>query len=93
MAFSKANGDFVAQYRLAGGDEAWRNLRDLVVLPATDATTAPTLWWISANGLHSATLEAVPDEPAPSPSASASASPEATPAATPTKKPRKTPKP
>ncbi|MEW6224318.1 MAG: hypothetical protein AB1627_06785 [Chloroflexota bacterium] len=93
VAFSKANGDFVAQYRLAGGDEAWRNLRDLVVLPATDATTAPTLWWISANGLHSASLEAVPDEPAPSPSASASASPEATPAPTPTKKPRKTPKP
>ena len=93
VAFSKASGDYVAQYRLAGGDDAWRGLKDMVVLPATDETTAPTLWWISSTGLHVASLEAVPDEAAPSPSASASASPEATPAPTPTKKPRKTPKP
>jgi hypothetical protein len=93
VAFGKASGDYVAQYRLAGGDDAWRGLRDMLVLPATDATAAPTLWWISSTGLHAASLEAVPDEPAPSPSASASASPEATPAPSPTKKPRRTPKP
>ena len=89
VAFNKVDGTYLAQYRLAGGDESWRDLRDIVVLPATDDTTAPVLWWISSTGLHSANLAAVPDEPAPS----ASASPEPTPVASPTKKPRRTPKP
>ncbi len=89
VAFNKSDGEYIAQYRLAAGDDAWAGLRGMVVLPAADAEAPSTMWWISDTGLHSAVLEAVPDAPPPTPSpdASPSADPEAT------KKPAKTPKP
>jgi hypothetical protein len=91
VAFDKADGRYIAQYRLAGGDDAWEDLRGFVVLPSADAESPPTLWWISSTGLHTATLEAVPDVPVASPTAPAS--PQASPEASPTRKPAKTPKP
>jgi hypothetical protein len=85
VAFNKSDGEYIAQYRLAGGDEAWAGLRGMIVLPAADAEAPSTMWWISETGLHSAVLEAVPDEPQPT------ASPDASPAADP-EKPTNTPK-
>jgi hypothetical protein len=87
VAFNKADGEYIEQYRLAGGDDAWAGLRGMVVLPAADAEAPSTMWWISDTGLHSALLEAVPDElPTPSPDASPTTDPENTP------KPTRTPK-
>jgi hypothetical protein len=79
VAIDKNKGTYVEQYRLAGGNPAWEDLRDLLVLPP-QATDAPaTLWWLSARGLHQVLLEKVPDVPddtaSPSPSGSPSASP------------------
>jgi hypothetical protein len=92
VAFDKADGKYVEQYQLADGDQGWRDLRDMVVLPGADDEAPATVWWISSSGLHSAVLtraEGPAATPTPSPSASA------TPAPKPTKtpKPKKTPKP
>ena len=70
VAFNKSDGEYIEQYRLAGGDEAWSDLHGFAVLPAADADAPSTMWWISETGLHSALLEAVPDvPPTPSPAA------------------------
>jgi hypothetical protein len=90
VAFSKANGSYVAQYRPVTGADTWADLRGMVVLPPADTTAPSTMWWISSTGLHSSILEAAPE---PSASPSASATPEATPSPSPTRKPGKTPKP
>jgi hypothetical protein len=91
VAFDKADGAYVAQYQLAGDDEAWAGLKGMTVLPAPDETAPATLWWISGTGLHSAPLEAVPDGSSASPSPSVE--PSTTPKPTRTPKPSKTPKP
>ena len=70
VAFNKADGSYVAQYRPAGDANPWTDLRGMVVLPGPDATAPATLWWISATELHSALLEAAPDGASPSPGAS-----------------------
>ena len=88
VAFNKADGAYIAQYQLAGGDAAWVSLKGMTVLPAPDETSPATLWWISGTGLHSAPLEEAPDASAASPSPSASPSDEPSP----TPKPSKTPK-
>ena len=65
----------------------------MVVTPGVDDAPGSVLW-ISADGLHQATLEAVPDEarqPVASPSAAPSASPKATTKPKPTPKPTKKP--
>ena len=81
VAFSKADGSYVAQYRLAGGDTGWNDLQGMVVLPGADTTAPATLWWISGTGLHTATLAPAEDGGAsPGPSGSAPASPSASPA-------------
>jgi hypothetical protein len=91
VAFSKATGDYVAQYRPAAGSAPWTDLRGMVVLPGADDSAPATLWWISSTGLYSAVLEsALPDG---GPSASPGASPEATPEASPGASPRRTAKP
>jgi len=84
VAFNKGSGDFEAQYLLAGRDDAWADLKDMVVLPGADTDAPATVWWISRNALHSAVLVAA-EAPVATP----------TPAATPTKapKPTRTPKP
>jgi hypothetical protein len=81
VAFSKATGDYIAQYRPAAGTEPWTDLRGMVVLPGLDDSAPTTLWWISATGLHSSVLEpAAPDGgPSASPGASASPSTDASP--------------
>jgi outer membrane protein assembly factor BamB len=94
VAFSKADGRYLAQYQLAGGASAWAGLKGMTVLVAPDETVAPTLWWISATGLQTVTLEAVPDGSgaSPAPSASPSGQPSSAPSAG-TAKPAKTAKP
>jgi hypothetical protein len=86
VAFNKADGKYLEQYRPAGGDDAWEDLRGFTVLPAAEADAPATMWWISGTGLHSTLLEAVADV-LPSPSPSGEASPDTTPKATKTPKP------
>ncbi len=71
VAFSKANGSYIAQYRPADGEEPWTDLLGMVVLPGADPTTPPTMWWISSTGLHTTTLEDATATATPSPAASA----------------------
>ncbi len=87
VAFSKSDGSYIAQYRPAAGEEPWTDLLGMVVLPGVDPTSPATMWWISATGLHTTTLEDA--GAAPSPSASTEASPTAAPTKTtkPTTKP------
>jgi serine/threonine protein phosphatase PrpC len=92
IAFNKLDGAYLGQYQLAGGDDAWAGLVDMVVRPPVEEDGPATMWWISATGLHSAVLEAAlpgggasPTPPAESPSAPAPVAP--------TKVPAKTPKP
>jgi hypothetical protein len=85
VAFNKADGKYLEQYR-PSGDDAWDDLRGFVVLPAPEADAPSTMWWISSTGLHSSLLEAVSDSTA-SPAPSEQASPDATPKATKTPKP------
>jgi hypothetical protein len=88
VAFSKGDGDYVAQYVLADGDRGWSELRDLVVLPGADDESPATAWWISGNALHSAVLQQA-EGPAPT----ATPTPTEEPTPDPTRKPRKTPRP
>jgi hypothetical protein len=92
VAFDKASGDYVAQFRLVGDNPGWKDLQGMVIMPGADAETPATMWWIDSKGLYAATLvEASEPLPTASPSASPTAEPTATPK--PTKKPKKTPKP
>ena len=50
LAFDKSSGDYVAQYRLAGGRPDWNDLRGLYVIPGVDEAPA-TLVWLAA-GQH-----------------------------------------
>jgi hypothetical protein len=87
IEYEKASGDYVGQYRLAGDDEGWKDLRGLYVMPGVDEGP-PTVFWISATALHQALLEPVTDGGAspsgsPGPSSSASARPSTEPTAAP----------
>jgi outer membrane protein assembly factor BamB len=76
IAFNKSDGSYIEQYRLNGGDAALQGLRGLFVVPGADEKPA-TLYWISADVLHVATLAAAPAPAAsPSPGASGAASPD-----------------
>jgi serine/threonine protein phosphatase PrpC len=90
VAFAKADGVYIAQYRPADGVEAWTGLVDFLVLPP-GADAAPTAWWIDPTGLHTSLLLAVPTGPGASPSPTPE--PTASPVPTKTPKPGKTPKP
>jgi hypothetical protein len=62
VALTKANGNYVEQYRLAGGDPGWADLRGWYVDPGLEG--APdTLVWISRTAVHRAVLEAAPGTP------------------------------
>ena len=63
VAFNKSDGAYVAQYQLAGGDDAWAGLTGMTVMVSPDETVPPTMWWISATGLHTVTLAAAPGGP------------------------------
>ena len=50
VAFNKANGKYIEQYRPAGDANAWEDLQGFVVLPAPDAEAPSSMWWISLDG-------------------------------------------
>lgn len=75
VAFEKDEGDYIAQYRLAGGAGGWADLRAFLVTPGVEETDPATVWWLSRNALHGVSLERVADRPpraTPSPGGSAS---------------------
>jgi hypothetical protein len=80
VAYEKATGAYVEQYRLAGGDPAWRDLRGMAVVAGSD-DVPDTIIWIDRTRLVSSLLEGVPDRPAatprPSPNESVVPSPSA----------------
>jgi len=58
IAFDKVDGRFRAQYRLAGGDPGFQDVRGMYILPG--ASDQPdTLVWASANALHEVILEPI----------------------------------
>ncbi len=69
LAWSQADGSYVAQYRLAEG-EGWKDLRGMYVIPGVEEAPA-TLVWLSADGVHQAVLTQAEETPA-APGASAS---------------------
>ena len=82
IAISKGDGHYIAQYRLADGADGWEDMRGFYVAPPGDDPEAPpVIVWISRDGVHQATLEAVTDEPgaSPGPSAGTSAAPSSAP--------------
>jgi hypothetical protein len=75
IALNKVDGSYIEQYRLVGGNAALQDLRGLYVVPGADDKPA-VLYWISADGLHTATLVAAPRSAAsPTPGASKSPAP------------------
>ncbi len=85
IEYEKATGNYVAQYRLAGDDDGWQDLRSFYVVPGIESGP-PTLVWLSASAVHQALLEAVPEgtaAPSASPGASGSARPSTKPSASP----------
>lgn len=81
IAYDKATGDYVAQYRLAEGD-GWEDLRAMYIIAGVE-DQPDSIVWISADTVHQALLQAPPDadggaSPAPS-AAAGSPSPDAEP--------------
>jgi len=74
VAFDKAKGTFIEQYRLAGGNPGWQDVRGMYVVLGAGAEAPATLLWATKDGVFSAVLEAVPD---PGPGASGSPAPSA----------------
>lgn len=72
VAFFKASGEYVEQYRLAGGVEDWADARGWYVEPGI-ADAPDTIVWITARALRRALLEPVTSEPGPIGSASPAA--------------------
>ena len=63
IAFSKLNGTYLQQFRLAGGAEGWADLRGWYVEPGVGGEP-DTLVWISKGAVHRAILEATTTAPA-----------------------------
>jgi len=77
LAFDKADGDFVAQYRLPAADDSWEGLLAMYAIAGLDG--APdTLVWASETSVHQVVLgpQADPDV-SPDPSADPSGEPSA----------------
>jgi len=70
VAYDKAKGTFVEQYRLAGGNPAWGDVRGMYVILGPDPSAPATLVWATRDTVLSAVLEPVPDNTGPSPSGS-----------------------
>src|SRR5439155_1402728 len=75
VAYPRAGGSLVAQYRLANGDPSWGNLRGFYVVPGP-ASAPTTIVWVDGLRVGVSPLVAV-DEPIPG---AASPSPSASPA-------------
>jgi hypothetical protein len=73
VALDKASGDYVEQYRPAGGVPAWGDLRGMFVKAGVEGDP-DVLYWIDGTTVYETVLEAVPDEapasPTPLPSGS-----------------------
>ncbi len=86
IEYDKAGGDYLAQYRLAGGAEGWDDVRGMYVLPGVEEGP-PAVYWVSQAGFHKSFLEAVSTDPdasaSPGPGSSSSAEPSTVPSATP----------
>ena len=65
IAYGKAGGEYLAQYRLAGSDGAWDDLRSMYILPGVEDAPA-TLVWLGEDALHATPLVAVEDGARPS---------------------------
>ena len=74
VAFSKAKGGYLEQYRLVGGSKAWDDARGWYVEPGL-ADAPDAIVWITATGLHRAVLESTVSAPGPSTSPGGSGSP------------------
>jgi hypothetical protein len=72
LAYDKGKGTFVEQYRLAGGSDAWKDLRAMYVIGGVEDQPS-TLVWLSADGVHQAVL--TPTETPAAPGASGSPGP------------------
>jgi hypothetical protein len=74
IEYDKASGDYLGQYRLAGGVEGWNDLRGFYVLPGVEEGP-PTVVWVTGTALHQALLEPVLNDDAASPSPAGSGGP------------------
>ncbi len=83
LAFDKASGRYLAQYRIADGGPDWADVRGLFVVNRANGQP-PVVYWIDAQRIGVATLQDVSTLPTPPPG-----SPGASPAAStkPTAKP------
>ncbi|HXI80995.1 MAG TPA: hypothetical protein VNM34_09290 [Verrucomicrobiae bacterium] len=70
VALDKAKGTFVEQYRLAGGNPAWADVRGMYVILGAEQGAPATLIWATKDGVMAATLEPVPDDAGATPSGS-----------------------
>ena len=73
VAFFKASGEYIEQYRLAGGADDWADARGWYVEPGI-ADTADTIVWLTAQGVRQAVLEPIASGLGPGASASAAPS-------------------
>ena len=69
LAFDKLTGAYLAQYRPAGGSQAWSQLRDFYIQPRSPGQ-APAIYWIDGTTLGTAILQPVTPAPSGAPSAS-----------------------
>jgi hypothetical protein len=70
VAYDKARGTFVEQYRLAGGNPNLTDVRGMYVVLGSGPEAPSTLVWATKDTVLSAVLEAVPDDATPSASGS-----------------------
>ncbi len=84
VAFLKATGDYIEQYRLVGGADDWASARGWYVEPGI-ADAPDTIVWITATTIRRAVLEPATSAPGATPSAGAveGSPPPPTPAPTP----------
>jgi hypothetical protein len=86
IEYSKASGDYLKQYRLAGDTDGWGDIRGMYVVPGIEEGP-PRVFWASATAFHQAFLEPVTIDPdasaSPGPGSSSSAEPSTAPSAAP----------
>ena len=75
VAFAKANGKYVAQYRIAEGGPDWSDVRAFYVVNRAEGQ-APLVYWIDADRIGAAVLQDASTLPSPAPSGSPAASPD-----------------
>jgi len=92
VAFDKAKGTFLEQYRLAGSNPSLADVRGMYVVPGAAPEDPTTLVWATKVGVLSAILEAVPDEPIDGPAASGSPGPSGAPGGSPAPSQKATPR-